>query len=195
MKIKIFLTACATALLITPSTFATSSNETAGQEKTLAPAHAPAAPAQMGTTTRMLPDDTRPVETAPSPTTTTKTATTKAVTTTATRKTDNTPATTKASIRQERKAARQAAHGPHDAPMRGNGFAVASMVLGILAITVGWAFVPVGLAMALLAVIFGGIGLAPGRRGKGMAIVGLALGLLTMLITGLFIAFLVAIFI
>ena len=57
-----------------------------------------------------------------------------------------------------------------------NGLAVASLVLGIVSIPLCFLFLP-----ALLAVVFGGIGLGqiasnPGQAGRGQAIAGLVLG-------------------
>jgi hypothetical protein len=70
---------------------------------------------------------------------------------------------------------------PEDKP-RTDGISIAAMVCGILSF-----FVPVlGLVLAILAIIFGGVGLGrtnrnPELKGRGMAITGLVLGIVGML--------------
>ncbi len=74
-------------------------------------------------------------------------------------------------------------------PPQGNGIAVAAMVLGILSILLcfAWFISPI---IALLAIIFGALGLGKakkiGGRGKGMALAGLITGIVGMVI-GIFI--------
>jgi hypothetical protein len=70
---------------------------------------------------------------------------------------------------------------PEDKP-RTDGMSIAAMVCGILSF-----FVPIlGLVLAILAIIFGGVGLGrtnrdPELKGRGMAVTGLVLGILGML--------------
>lgn len=67
----------------------------------------------------------------------------------------------------------------HGRPSPRNGLAITSLVLGILAIPLGFFSIP-GIALGILAVIFGGIGIARARdrvSNKGMAIAGLATGI------------------
>jgi len=69
-----------------------------------------------------------------------------------------------------------------DDERRTDGLSIASMICGILSF-----FVPVvGLVLAILAIVFGGIGLGrtnrnPDLKGRGMAITGLILGIIGML--------------
>jgi hypothetical protein len=76
-----------------------------------------------------------------------------------------------------------------EAPRGGNGFAITSLVLGIIGL-IGLVFV-----LSVPAIIFGGIALAranSGRgSGKGMAIAGLTLGIVGTLLSLLLIAVLV----
>jgi len=66
-------------------------------------------------------------------------------------------------------------------PSPRNGLAITSLVLGILALLTCWLTFP-GIILGILAVIFGGIGIARGRAdrvsNKGMAIAGLITGVL-----------------
>ncbi len=71
----------------------------------------------------------------------------------------------------------------------GSGLALASMILGIIAVTIAWLpfIVALGAICALLAIVFGGISLARGRdesrrnhRARGFAIVGLTTGSLAV---------------
>jgi hypothetical protein len=70
---------------------------------------------------------------------------------------------------------------PEDKP-RTDGMSIAAMVCGILSF-----FVPIlGLVLAILAIIFGGVGLGrtnrdPELKGRGMAVTGLVLGIIGML--------------
>lgn len=69
-------------------------------------------------------------------------------------------------------------------PPQGNGMAVASLVLGILAVPFGLVTWP-GALLGILAIIFGALGISKGNKvgkGKGMAIAGLVLGVLGLLI-------------
>ena len=75
-------------------------------------------------------------------------------------------------------------------PAPTNGFAVASMVLGIVGITIGWAIVFLGaIITAAVAVVFGHVALSDIKRtkhrGRGMAITGVVLGYITLGIAGL----------
>jgi len=76
-----------------------------------------------------------------------------------------------------------------------DGISIAAMVCGILAF-----FVPtVGIVLAILAIVFGGIGMGRTRRnpelkGRGMAITGLVLGILAFVVVLLLAAYLVAFF-
>jgi hypothetical protein len=77
-------------------------------------------------------------------------------------------------------------------PRRTSGLAVASLVLGLLAICTIWlVWIPFigwfSLAPAILAVIFGGIamhriGRDPSLGGKGLAVTGFVLGLITAVV-------------
>lgn len=65
---------------------------------------------------------------------------------------------------------------------QGNGLAVTGMVLGIVGIVFFW--LPIfGWILAILAIIFGGVGIAranKGASGKGMAVAGLVLGIVSI---------------
>ncbi|HEU0031944.1 MAG TPA: DUF4190 domain-containing protein [Kofleriaceae bacterium] len=65
----------------------------------------------------------------------------------------------------------------------GNGLAIAGMVLGIIGLVLFW--VPfLSWVLALLAIVFGAIGMNKAKRvmrGKGMAMTGLILGIITMI--------------
>lgn len=66
---------------------------------------------------------------------------------------------------------------------QGNGMAVTAMVLGIIGVVLFW--IPVlGWILAILAIIFGGVGIAQANKragsGKGMAIAGLVLGIVSI---------------
>jgi hypothetical protein len=78
-----------------------------------------------------------------------------------------------------------------DSPRReGNGMAVASMVLGILAVVLFFTSL-IDIVIALLAIIFAIIGLKRAKRvgaGKGMAIVGLATGIVGMVLAVVLVA-------
>jgi hypothetical protein len=82
-----------------------------------------------------------------------------------------------------------------DEGQKTDGISIAAMVCGILAF-----FVPtVGIVLAILAIVFGGIGMGRTRRnpelkGRGMAITGLVLGILAFVVVLLLAAYLVAFF-
>ncbi len=67
-----------------------------------------------------------------------------------------------------------------------SGLAVASLVLGVLAVLTGW--IVVGGVLGILAIIFGAVSLSnikkdPSKTGKGMAIAGLVTGIIGVIIT------------
>lgn len=70
-------------------------------------------------------------------------------------------------------------------PTARNGLAITSMVLGILGLVTCWLTFP-GIILGILAIIFGGIGIARGRSdrvsNKGMAIAGLITGLIAVIV-------------
>lgn len=74
---------------------------------------------------------------------------------------------------------------PYGRPAARNGLAIASLILGILALATSWLTFP-GIILGILAVIFGGIALARARTdrvsNKGMAIAGLITGILAAVI-------------
>ncbi|MFG3342303.1 hypothetical protein [Glycomyces sp. NPDC048151] len=79
---------------------------------------------------------------------------------------------------------------PYPPPRRGNGFGVASLVFGLIGLIV-FSWIPVvnvvvGIPLAVLAVIFGVVGMATsgsrGGDGSGTGGTGLFLGLLTIVI-------------
>jgi hypothetical protein len=79
--------------------------------------------------------------------------------------------------------------------MKTDGISIAAMVCGILAFVVP----TVGIVLAILAIVFGGIGMGRTRRnpelkGRGMAIAGLVLGILAFVVVLLLAAYLVAFF-
>lgn len=77
---------------------------------------------------------------------------------------------------------------PHPPPPSTNGMAVASMVLGIVGVILGWLLMGVP---SVLAVIFGHVALAAirrtGQHGRGMAIAGLVTGYIVVGIVALLI--------
>lgn len=82
---------------------------------------------------------------------------------------------------------------PVGVPKRSNGFAVASLVLGILTLVMFFA-VWIPILMGILAVVFGGIGISRANKGagqKGLAIAGLVCGAVGMLAAILFIVVIV----
>ncbi|MBQ9869763.1 MAG: zinc-ribbon domain-containing protein [Ruminococcus sp.] len=64
-------------------------------------------------------------------------------------------------------------------PKQTSGLAVASLILGILALVLA-CFGVVGIICGILAVIMGGVALASKKGGKGMAIAGLVCGLIAI---------------
>jgi hypothetical protein len=84
--------------------------------------------------------------------------------------------------------------GAYPRPRNTNGFAIASMVLGILGILFDWAF-GIGMIGAILALIFGYVARKQirehGDSGGGMAIAGIVLGWIAVAFFVLFIVFLV----
>lgn len=66
-------------------------------------------------------------------------------------------------------------------PPKSVGLAVASMVMGILALLLSCCVPYLPILLALLAVVFGGISLAKKMGGKGMAIAGLVCGIIGLI--------------
>ncbi|MGN0431727.1 MAG: DUF4190 domain-containing protein [Lachnospiraceae bacterium] len=64
------------------------------------------------------------------------------------------------------------------APQGGKGLAIASMVLGIVALVLSCCVPYLPIVLALLAVVLGGVSLAKKKGGKGMAIAGLVCGII-----------------
>jgi hypothetical protein len=82
-------------------------------------------------------------------------------------------------------------------PQQGNGLAVAALVLGILSVVFSW--VPFfDWVLAVLAVIFGAVGISTANKrmgaGKGMAVAGLVLGLITVVLGIVFVIFVFSFF-
>jgi 1-acyl-sn-glycerol-3-phosphate acyltransferase len=73
-------------------------------------------------------------------------------------------------------------YGGYPSPQQGNGLAVAGMVCGIVGLVLFW--IPVlGWILAILAIIFSGVGIAKankGASGKGQAVAGLVLGVVSI---------------
>jgi hypothetical protein len=189
MKIKIFLSAFAAALLLTSTLYAGSSHEMASRTASQAQTTPQAPHPMMGEGVRTLPQDmphtaatTTDAQTASSMSATSATAPVATVS-----PTDRSPR----SARQQQRGPAVDHRDPSDQSVRGSGFGVASLVLGILAITIGWLFAPFGILLAILAIVFGGIGIGRNRRGKGMAIAGLVLGFAYLVIIALLVALLV----
>lgn len=63
----------------------------------------------------------------------------------------------------------------------GKGLAIASMVLGIIAVVL-FCFAYVSIPCGIIAIILGGISIATKKPGKGMAVAGLVCGLLGIII-------------
>jgi hypothetical protein len=71
------------------------------------------------------------------------------------------------------------AGSPAGAPSPTNGFAVASLVLGILAVVLCWT-IYLGIGLGVLAIVFGALGIGRARAlaaNRGMAVAGLVLGI------------------
>lgn len=64
------------------------------------------------------------------------------------------------------------------APQGSKGLAIASMVLGIVALVLSCCVPYLPIILALLAVVLGGVSLAKKKGGKGMAIAGLVCGII-----------------
>lgn len=64
---------------------------------------------------------------------------------------------------------------------KSNGLAIASMVLGIIALVLSCCVPYVPILLGLLAVILSGVSLAKKQGGKGMAIAGLICGIITLI--------------
>ena len=80
-------------------------------------------------------------------------------------------------------------------PVKTNGLAVASLVLGILSLLLFFTVVP-PFILGILAVVFGAIGISranQGAGGKGMAVAGLVCGALGVVVAILFIALFVSV--
>ena len=73
-------------------------------------------------------------------------------------------------------------------PDEGIGFSIASMILGILAILLACCFYPLAFLLAVLGLIFGGVGLKKGV-GKGMAVTGIILSIISVALAVLVIAY------
>lgn len=71
-------------------------------------------------------------------------------------------------------------NGMNQVPQK-KGMAIASMVLGILALVLGCCVPYLPVLLALIAVILGGISLAKKQGGKGMAIAGLVCGIIALI--------------
>jgi hypothetical protein len=80
---------------------------------------------------------------------------------------------------------------------QGNGLAVTALVLGIISIVFSW--VPFfDWVLAVLAIIFGAIGISTankrGGAGKGMAVAGLILGVITVVLGVIFVIYVFSVF-
>ena len=64
----------------------------------------------------------------------------------------------------------------------GSTFGMLSLIFGVIGFVFAWFLWPIGLALAICAIIFGVIGLSGGRPGGGMALAGLLLGIATILL-------------
>ncbi len=69
---------------------------------------------------------------------------------------------------------------PNQPNQNGSGFAIASMVLGILSLVIGCCY-GIGIIPAIIGVILGAISLNQQRPGRGMAIAGLVTSILGIL--------------
>jgi hypothetical protein len=88
-------------------------------------------------------------------------------------------------------------YGGAVAQPQGNGLAVAALVLGIISIVFSW--VPFfDWLLAILAIIFGAVGISAANKrggvGKGMAVAGLILGLITVVIGIIFVIYVFSVF-
>lgn len=84
----------------------------------------------------------------------------------------------------------------YGAPPPRNGFGVAALVLGLLALVLSWTIIG-GIVFGILALIFGLLGRARAKRGEatngGLSIAGVVLGIIGLLIAIGLVAFLVSI--
>ena len=75
-------------------------------------------------------------------------------------------------------------------PPQGNGLAVTAMVLGIISVVLCWVWF-LGGVLALLAIVFGALGMGRAKRangaGKGAAVAGLVLGVVGLLLAIIFV--------
>jgi hypothetical protein len=88
-------------------------------------------------------------------------------------------------------------YGGAVAQPQGNGLAVTALVLGIISIVFSW--VPFfDWVLAILAIIFGAVGISAANKrggvGKGMAVAGLVLGLITVVLGVIFVIYVFAVF-
>jgi hypothetical protein len=191
MKFNLLIWACISALQLTPALYAASSHERTGQEKA-PPSHTVAANApQMGEGASRLPLEADAVRPTAATSISFLTESAKAL------------AVEDAAVADDVHVSPKSVHsgdgrhrGYHRDPrvFRGSGFGVASLVFGLLGITIAWIFPPFVLLFAILAIVFGGIGLGRCRSGKGMAVAGLVLGILTLALLAAVVA-LIALFV
>lgn len=66
-------------------------------------------------------------------------------------------------------------------PQGGSGLAIASMVLGIVALVLSCCIYYVSIPCALIGIILGGVSLAQHKPGKGMAIAGLVTSIISII--------------
>lgn len=75
-------------------------------------------------------------------------------------------------------------YGGYPLPVQGNGIATAGLVCGIIAVVLCW--VPViGWILAILGIVFGGVGMSRASKGapnKGQAVAGVVLGIVSLLL-------------
>jgi hypothetical protein len=88
-------------------------------------------------------------------------------------------------------------YGGAVAQPQGNGLAVTALVLGIISIVFSW--VPFfDWVLAILAIIFGAVGISAANKrggvGKGMAVAGLILGLITVVLGVIFVIYVFSVF-
>lgn len=67
-------------------------------------------------------------------------------------------------------------------PRKSNGFAKASLILGIISIVTGFLFlIPIPFITSLLSIIFGFVSKQPGQRMEGKAIIGISLSIVILI--------------
>ena len=76
-------------------------------------------------------------------------------------------------------------------PQKGNGFAVVSLVLGIVGLVFVCCFFGLSFILAIIGLVFGILSLIQGRKGTGMAIAGTVLNGISFLLTSLILALLI----